>query len=64
MPTGKFALSGFRVFGKGAGEKPAKVENFIALRGAEERRNAWLKWKPVADAYAYNIYFGTEKDKL
>lgn len=64
MPTGKFALSGFRVFGKGAGEKPAKVENFIALRGAEERRNAWLKWKPVDDAYAYNIYFGTEKDKL
>ena len=64
MPTGKFALSGFRVFGKGVGEKPAKVENFIALRGAEERRNAWLKWKPVDDAYAYNIYFGTEKDKL
>jgi hypothetical protein len=36
MPTGKFALSGFRVFGKGAIERPSAVENFVALR-AEPR---------------------------
>ena len=33
MPTGKFALSGLRVFGKGAGTNPGEVINFIALRG-------------------------------
>jgi len=64
MPTGKFALSGFRVFGNGHGAAPRAVENFVALRGAEERRNAWLKWKRADDAYAYNIYIGTEPDKL
>src|SRR5699024_4928590 len=35
MPTGKFALSGFRVFGKGAGSPPQPVDNFIALRAQE-----------------------------
>lgn len=64
MPTGKFALSGFRVFGLGNGKKPEKVENFIVLRGDSERRNAWLKWKAVNDAYAYQIYIGTHPDKL
>lgn len=24
----------------------------------------WIKWKPVDDAYAYNIYYGVDKDKL
>jgi hypothetical protein len=30
MPTGKFALSGFRVFGKGAGEN-LKSRGFVPL---------------------------------
>ncbi|MFC3160506.1 hypothetical protein ACFOEQ_20375 [Chryseobacterium arachidis] len=38
MPTGKFALSGFRVFGKGAGAVPAKVQNFVPLR-ADPKKN-------------------------
>ena len=64
MPTGKFALSGFRVFGNGNGNKPAAVENFIVLRTEKDKRSAWLKWKPVDNAYAYNIYTGTAPDKL
>ena len=28
MPTGKFAISGLRIFGKGSGENQ-KVENFV-----------------------------------
>ncbi|OBS12271.1 xylosidase [Elizabethkingia miricola] len=68
MPTGKFALSGFRVFGKGAGEKPSAVENFAALR-AEPRKNAdrrsvWFKWKQNDLADGYVIYFGKSPDKL
>ena len=68
MPTGKFALSGFRVFGKGTGEKPSAVENFVALR-AEPRKNAdrrsvWFKWKQNDLADGYVIYFGRSPDKL
>ncbi|NDV94024.1 xylosidase [Dysgonomonas sp. 521] len=65
MPTGKFAVSGFRVFGYGAGQKPGPVKQFVALRNDDtDRRNGWLKWQPVDNAYAYNIYIGTDPDKL
>ena len=64
MPTGKFAISGFRVFGNGNGNKPAAVENFIVLRTEKDKRSAWLKWKPVDNVFAYNIYVGTAPDKL
>ncbi len=48
MPTGKFAVSGFRVFGFGSGQKPDAVKQFMALRSDEtDRRNGWLKWQPV-----------------
>lgn len=68
MPSGKFALSGFRVFGKGAGEKPKPVENFVALRADPskfgERRSAWIKWSQNQNADGYVIYFGKYPDKL
>jgi len=64
MPTGKFAISGFRVFGKGSGDKPAEVKDLTVLRTEKDKRSAWIKWCPVDDAYAYNIYMGTDPDKL
>lgn len=64
MPTGKFAISGFRVFGRGDGKAPDAVKDFIVLRTEKDKRSAWIKWKPVNDAYAYNIYTGTAPDKL
>jgi len=64
MPTGKFALSGFRVFGKAAGKVPDTVKHFIGLRGDSERRNVWFKWQVSDDATGYNIYAGTSPDKL
>src|SRR5690606_16102624 len=64
IPTGTFALSGFRVFGKGPGEPPAPVSEFLVLRTAKDKRSAWIKWKPASDAFAYNIYYGTAADKL
>jgi hypothetical protein len=64
VPTGKFALCGFRVFGKGNGEVPKPVQIFIVLRGESETRNAWLKWKQSDDATGYTIYFGVSPDKL
>jgi xylan 1,4-beta-xylosidase len=64
MPTGKFAISGLRVFGKGAGPLPDTVKQFIVLRTEKDKRSAWIKWSPVNNAYGYNIYFGTAPDKL
>lgn len=64
VPTGKFAISDFRIFGNGNGAKPDSVSNFIVLRTENDKRSAWLKWKPVDNAYAYNIYTGIAPDKL
>lgn len=64
MPTGKFAISGLRVFGNGNGVKPDAVKNFFVLRTEKDKRSGWIKWSPVNNAYAYNIYYGTGPDKL
>lgn len=68
MPTGTFAVSGFRIFGNANKQAPEPVQNFVALRTAPkikgERRNVWFKWQqnPLADGYV--IYFGKSADKL
>ncbi|MBX3256809.1 MAG: family 43 glycosylhydrolase [Chitinophagaceae bacterium] len=64
MPTGKFAISGLRVFGNGGGAKPDMVKQFIVLRTEKDKRSAYIKWSPVNNAYAYNIYYGTDPGKL
>lgn len=64
VPSGKFAISGFRVFGKAVGAVPDTVQHFIVLRGDSERRNAWLKWQVNEQATGYVIYTGTAPDKL
>jgi xylan 1,4-beta-xylosidase len=64
MPTGKFAISGFRVFGNGLGKKPVAVSDLYVLRTEKDKRSAWLKWTPNDLANGYNIYYGTNPDKL
>ncbi|MBL7744072.1 MAG: family 43 glycosylhydrolase [Chitinophagaceae bacterium] len=64
MPTGKFAISGLRVFGNGNGTKPAAVKDLIVLRTEKDKRSAYIKWNPVDNAFGYNLYFGTAPDKL
>lgn len=64
MPTGKFAISGLRVFGNGNGTKPVPVKTFMVLRTEKDKRSGWIRWSPVDNAYAYNIYYGTAPDKL
>lgn len=64
MPSGKFAISGLRVFGTGNGTIPPKVEDFVVLRTEKDRRSAWIRWNPVSEAFAYNLYYGTHPDKL
>jgi hypothetical protein len=64
MPTGKFAISGLRVFGNGGGAKPDAVKNLIVLRTEKDKRSAYIKWNPIDNAFAYNLYYGTAPDKL
>lgn len=64
MPTGKFAISGLRVFGNGNGKKPNGVDPLIILRTEKDKRSAYIKWRPVDNAYAYNLYYGTDPNKL
>ncbi|MCC7524474.1 MAG: discoidin domain-containing protein [Chitinophagaceae bacterium] len=64
MPTGKFAISGLRIFGNGNGTLPNDVQDFIVLRTEKDKRSAFIKWKPVDNAYAYNIYYGTNPEKM
>jgi xylan 1,4-beta-xylosidase len=64
MPTGKFAISGLRVFGNGNGARPGAVKNLVVLRTEKDKRSAYIKWQPVDNAFAYNLYYGTAPDKL
>jgi len=64
IPSGKFALSGFRVFGNGQGQLPGEVKGFAVYRTEKDRRSAFIRWNITDDAYAYNIYTGTAPDKL
>jgi xylan 1,4-beta-xylosidase len=64
MPTGKFAISGLRVFGLASIAKPVAVKDFMVLRTEADKRSAWIKWRMNNDAYAYNIYIGTSPGKL
>jgi hypothetical protein len=64
MPTGTFAISGFRVFGNGEGAKPDTVKQFFVFRTEKDKRSAWLRWSPVENAWAYNIRVGVAPDKL
>ena len=52
------------VFGNGNGLKPDTVKSFIVLRTEKDKRSAFIKWRPVDNAFAYNIYYGTSPDKL
>lgn len=64
VPTGKFALSGFRVFGLAFCQPPHPVQDFVVLRGESEPRSAWLKWSQSVDATGYTVYYGIAPDKL
>ena len=57
-------MSRYAVFGNGNGKKPAAVDGFIVLRTEKDKRSAYIKWSPVDNAFAYNIYYGTAPDKL
>ena len=64
VPGGHLALSGFRVFGKGSGEKPPAVRSLVAERDPANRRTVRLTWDRSPGATGYNIRYGTDPDRL
>ncbi|MFA0963548.1 family 43 glycosylhydrolase [Roseivirga sp. BDSF3-8] len=63
VPTQNLAVSGLRIFGKGAGKTPAMVKGFGADRD-RDRRNVTLSWNKVKGAQGYNVRWGIAEDKL
>jgi hypothetical protein len=63
VPSGKFSLSGFRIFGKGSQEAPQAVSS-ITVERPNDRRSVKLSWEKVKEATGYNVRFGIHKDKL
>ena len=58
----RFALSGFRVFGKGNGAAPAPVSGIHAQR--HSKTEARIAWQKTADAQGYLLRIGCAPDKL
>ncbi|MBN2001102.1 family 43 glycosylhydrolase [candidate division KSB1 bacterium] len=64
IPGGHFALSGFRVFGKGLGDTPAPVNRLEFTRYRDNQRMLLLIWNDADGATGYNIRFGIDRKKL
>ncbi len=64
VPEGTFAISGFRIFGTGANNKPKKVNSFRTVRDFHNPQIIKLYWDQQSDAAGYNIRYGIDKDKL
>lgn len=63
VPTPHLAISELRLFGKGTGKVPRKVEELKLVRQTD-RRDVAISWKPVQGAQGYNVLWGIAPDKL
>jgi xylan 1,4-beta-xylosidase len=63
VPSGNFAISGFRIFGKGLGPIPGNPDNLRVTRQAD-RRVVHLNWEEVPDADGYQVQYGISKEHL
>ena len=64
VPSGKFCLSEFRVFGTAGGNAPEAVRKLTVKRDKADSRNAMIEWEKIDGAYGYNIYYGIVPDKM
>ena len=63
VPTPNLAISDIRVFGKGEGKKPQRVQDFRVER-LKDRRDAMITWMQQPNVQGYNIRWGIAPDKL
>ena len=64
IPSGKFAISGLRVFGFSNSSKPTPVQDFEVKRTFTDTRVVQLKWNKQPNVTGYNIRYGISKNKL
>ncbi len=64
VPSGRFAISGFRIFGIGDKARPKRIDDFSALRDQKDKRNVTLKWQADKNATGYIVNYGISKYKL
>jgi hypothetical protein len=64
VPSGTFAISGFRIFGSGTNRAPKKINTFRAIRDYRNSQVVKMSWEKQANTSGYNIRYGTDKDKL
>ena len=57
------AISDIRVFGNGAGSRPATPAGLTARRASDER-NATITWQPVSGIVGYNMRWGISPSRL
>lgn len=63
-PNGKFAISGFRIFGKQEGKAPKSVSGVSIIRNKTDRCKVTLQWEGDKNATGYNIRYGRNPDNL
>ena len=63
-PSGKFSVSGLRVFGRSDKPSPPQTKFYRICRNKEDRRNVILKWREAEGATGYGIRFGIHPEKL
>ena len=56
-------MSDIRVFGSGAGPRPATPAGLTAQRDSDQR-NATITWQAVAGAVGYNVRWGIAPSKV
>ncbi|HPR33381.1 MAG TPA: family 43 glycosylhydrolase, partial [Prolixibacteraceae bacterium] len=62
VPDGTFAVSGFRVFGKGNASLPKAVTRLQLTRNTTDRRSIHLAWDKKEHATGYLIRYGAKKE--
>lgn len=60
----KFCIKDLRIFGVTPTMSVRKVENFLAVRNPQDRREANVMWEPMAGADGYVVRYGIEPNKL
>jgi hypothetical protein len=63
VPTPKLSISDLRVFGRGLGQVPIKINNLVVNR-YEDRRDATIIWEQQSNCNGYNVLWGIAPDKL
>lgn len=63
-PSGKFSVSGLRVFGHSDKPSPPQTRFYRICRNKDDRRSVILKWREVEGATGYGIRFGIHPEKL